>query len=195
MFDLFRNIVRQIPGRIGSLLFGIGEYAQSFEPYRAHEFQKLFEVGFGFARISDQQGRAQREVGNGLPQFVDQFVSLGLGMASVHGRELVVGDMLEGNVEVFADFGFAGHHFDHLVGESRGVGVVEPDPADAVDAAQGFEQFGQASFAVKVQAVVGRVLCDYDQFAHTPAASFRASSSRVSIGTEAWGPRIRGMAQ
>ena len=40
------------------------------------------------------------------PQFVDQFVSLGLGMASVHGRELVVGDMLEGNVEVFADFGF-----------------------------------------------------------------------------------------
>ena len=76
MFDLFRNIVRQIPGRIGSLLFGIGEYAQSFEPYRAHEFQKLFEVGFGFARISDQQGRAQREVGNGLPQFVDQFVSL-----------------------------------------------------------------------------------------------------------------------
>lgn len=32
---------------------------------------------------------------------------------------------------------------------------------------QGFEQFGQASFAVKVQAVVGRVLCDYDQFAHT----------------------------
>ena len=71
--------------------------------------------------------------------------------------------MLERNVEVFADFRLRDHCFDHFVGKGRRIGVVEPNPCNAVNAAQPVEQFAQPSFAVKVDPVVGRVLCDDDQ--------------------------------
>ena len=86
-------------------------------------------------------------------------------MAAVHRRQLGVGDVLEGDVEVFADLRFGGHHLDHVVGEGRRIGVVQPDPLDAVDAAEPAQQFGQHAASVEVDAVIGRVLRDDDQLA------------------------------
>ena len=60
-------------------------------------------------------------------------------------------------------FRLRGHRLDHLVGEPGGVGVVEPDPFDAVDAAQAAQQLGDHPPAVEVDAVVGRVLRDDHQ--------------------------------
>ena len=93
-------------------------------------------------------------------------------MTAVHGRELGVGNVLERNVEVFADFGLRGHHFDHLVGESGGVGVVEAYPRDAVDAAQAAQQLGQHPPSVEVDAVIGRVLRDDHQFPDSLCGEF-----------------------
>ena len=45
-------------------------------------------------------------------------------MAALHQRELVIGDMLEGDVEVAADLLLACHDLNNLVGEVGGVGVV-----------------------------------------------------------------------
>ena len=102
-------------------------------------------------------------------QAADQLHRFGLGMAAVHGRELCVGDMLERNIEVFADFRFRSHDFDHLVGKSRRVGVVEPYPFDAVDAAEAAQQLGEHPLAVEVDAVVGRVLRNDHQLPDAPS--------------------------
>ena len=93
-------------------------------------------------------------------------------MAAQHGRELGVGDVLEGDIEVLADLGLGGHHLDDILGEGGRIGVVEADPLDAVDAAQPPQQFGQHAFAVEVETVVGGVLRDDDQFAHAPLSQF-----------------------
>ena len=110
--------------------------------------------------------------GDRLAQLVDECVGFGLGVAALHGFQLVVGDVLERDVEVFAYLGLAGHHFDHLVGKGRRVGVVEADPADAVDPAQGLEQLGQSSASVEVESVVGGILRNDDQFADAPICQF-----------------------
>ena len=84
----------------------------------------------------------------------------------MHGRELGVGDVLERDVEVFADLGLGGHRLDHVLGEGGRIGVVEAHPLDAVDAAQAAQQLGEHAAAVEVEAVVGGVLGDDDQLAH-----------------------------
>ena len=56
--------------------------------------------------------------------------------------------------------------------EVFGVGVEHADPLDAVDLVEFAEQFGEARAAVQVQAVVGRVLGDDDQFADAVGGEF-----------------------
>ena len=74
--------------------------------------------------------------------------------------------MLEGNVEVFADFRLVRHDLDHVVGEPRRIGVMQADPLDTPDAAQLREQIRQPAAAVEIDPVIGRVLRDDHQFAH-----------------------------
>ena len=172
LFDHLRDVVRQFACRVGSLLLGIGENPEAFEPYVPYELFQFCEIRFRFTGIADQQRRAQRQVGDRPPQFFDQRIGFGLGVVAVHGRELCVGDVLERDVEVFADLGLGCHGFDHLVGECRGVGVVEAYPPDTVDAAQAAQQFGQAALPVEVEPVVGRVLRNDDQFLHASGREF-----------------------
>ena len=172
LFHGLRHVVAELLGRIGPLLLGVGEDPEPLETHLAHELQKLFEIGLRFARVTYEQRRAQREVRNGRAQTADQLHRLGLGVTAVHGRELGVGNVLERNVEVFADFRFRGHHFDHLVGESGGVGVVEAYPRDAVDEAQAAQQLGQHPPSVEVDAVIGRVLRDDHQFPNSLCGEF-----------------------
>ena len=156
----------QFAGRIGSLLLGVGEDPEAVETHLADKVEQLRKVGLRLARIAHQQGRAQRQVGNCPAQTADQLHRLGLRVAAVHGRKLGVGDMLEGDVEVFADLGFGSHHLDHVVGEGRRVGVVEADPRDPLDAAEAAQQLAEHAAPVEVDAVVGRILGDDDQLAH-----------------------------
>ena len=93
-------------------------------------------------------------------------------MAAVHRRELCIGNVLERNVEVFADLGLRGHHFDHLVGESRGVGVVEAYPRDAVDAAQAAQQIGAQKAMKQVRNQINRhTNCDTANLGKTARAN------------------------
>ncbi len=124
---------------------------QPLEAYVAHELFQLGEIGLRFARITDQQRACAAPDRDGSCAGGDQLHRLRLGVAPLHGRELGVGDVLERNVEVLADFGLRGHDLDHLVGECRGVGVVQAYPLDASDAAQPAKQFGQHPSAVEVE--------------------------------------------
>lgn len=80
-----------------------------------------------------------------------------------HAFELAVADVLERNIQVFADFRLIAHCADHVIGELGRIGIVKPEPFDSVDAAKPAQQVAEPAFTVKVQPVIGRVLCDDDQ--------------------------------
>ena len=105
-------------------------------------------------------------LGHSRTQPFDEPIGVGLGVAAFHGLQLRIGDMLEGNVEVFADFRLVRHDLDHVVGEPRRIGVMQADPLDTPDAAQLREQIRQPAAAVEIDPVIGRVLRDDHQFAH-----------------------------
>ena len=163
LFDRFGNVVAEVFGRPGSLLLRVGEDAQPFETYLAHERQQFFEIGLRLARITHQQRRAQRDAGHLAAHFFHQRIGFRFVQPAPHAFELAVADVLERNIQVFADFRLIAHCADHVIGELGRIGIVKPEPFDSVDAAKPAQQVAEPAFAVKVQPVIGRVLCDDDQ--------------------------------
>ena len=150
-----------------SLLLGIGEDTQSLEAHLTNKVAQLLKIGLRLARIAHQEGRTQCQIGNRGTQFTNQSHRLGLCMATQHGRKLIVRDMLEGNIEVFADLRLGGHHLDHLLGEGGRIGIVQANPGDPLNAAQATQQLGQHALAVQINAVVGCILCNDNQLLDT----------------------------
>ena len=183
--------------RVGALLLGIGEDPEAFEPHVTYELFQFCEIRFRFTGIADQQRRAQRQVGDRIPQFFDQRIGFGLGVAAVHGRELCVGDVLERDVEVFADLGL---RMPWLRSPRRGM----PWGRRSGGVSTRCRRCGRGGAAVRpgarrpveVEPVVGRVLRDDDQFLHASGREFARPPPPVPPSVrKRCPPRMSGMAQ
>ena len=55
-----------------------------------------------------------------------QIIGLLLGHMAAHVLQNVVADVLQGDVEVVAHVGVTTHHRQNVVGELRGIGIMQP---------------------------------------------------------------------
>ena len=74
---------------------------------------------------------------------------------------------MEGDVDVVADVFVAMHHLDGVDGERGGVGVVETNPRGAALGGEPFKQLAEGAAMVDVEAVIGGVLRDDDEFLYS----------------------------
>ena len=107
--------------RAGPFFFGILEDTTAFKFEGLDELEEFLMIGVGFAGESGDEGSPDGEIGNAgshsLEEIADIF-SVGL---AVHCVEHVVGNMLQGNVDIARDLGALGEWFG-LVRRTSGPG-------------------------------------------------------------------------
>ncbi len=79
--------------------------------------------------------------------------------------------MLNGQVDVFADFLFPGDDLDESILEvvRMGVGIEEANPFDALDPNQIFQEGFERNFLFQIPAIGSRILGDEDYLSHASA--------------------------
>ena len=158
------------------------EDAAAFELEGLDEVGEFVVVGVGFVGEAGDEGGADGDVGDAGPHAVEEVADVGAVGLPIHDVQHVVGDVLEGDVDVFGDLLAGGDGLDEFVGPMGGVGVEEADPEFAFDrvefAEEGGEGFaaggvdaggGFGSLAAALPAVhaeVGGVLGDEVEFLH-----------------------------
>ena len=162
---------------------GVGEDAQPFETHLAHERQQFFEIGLRLARITHrQQRRAQCQVGDRRAQAAGSSPWPRPWWRRCIDASFVHRKCWNGMSRYLRRFRLLRPSVRSPRRGTGGVGVVEPDPFDAVDAAQAAQQLGEHP-PVRGRCR-SRSSCAMTISSWTPcSASLRASSSS-SIGTE-----------
>lgn len=94
----------------------------------------------------------------------------GPGGATIHGIEDGIGCMLDGHVDVGAEFFLGGQQVDEVFSPARGVGVEEANPFQIVDAGASPDEVGQPGPSVDVGPIGHGVLA-------TRAISFALSAT------------------
>jgi hypothetical protein len=115
--------------------------------------------------VAGDEGGAEGAAGDARVKSFDQIADLPLAVPAAHRLEHVAVDVLDRHVEVAGHARLGADRLEQLVGAGRRVGVVEADPAEAVDAGELAQQRGEARrrriFGVRqVGPVRGQVLRD-----------------------------------
>ncbi len=148
----------------GTFFGGVSECAEAFELEFFDAFGEGFEGFGGFAGEADDHGGAQDDVGHGGAQCGEAFSQGGVAGGAAHGFEDGGVEVLEGDVDVVADFRLTGDELDQVVGEAGGVEVEEADPEVAGYVAESGEEVAEVGVVVEVGAVGGDVLGDEVDF-------------------------------
>ena len=149
-------------GAVRPFLFRIRKGTKAFEAAFLDKIEQVAEFRFPFPGMSHDQGSPQNDAGNQLAH--PQVSRLPAVHTAPHHGQDTVGTVLQRDVDIRTDLRIVGHQVEHILREAGGIAVVQPDPRKAVDFGQLFQQTGKAALAITVQAVIGRILCDDDQF-------------------------------
>ena len=162
----FRGVVDGVAEGKGRGVFfgGVGKDAEAVEASGADEVLEFVESCLVLAGVAHDQGGADGHAGDHLPHFVQEGQCAFAVDAAVHGVENAAVDVLEWDVDVFADIRVAGNSLNGVEWEGGWVGVVEPDPFGAGLGGEAFEEGADAPLAVEVDAVVGCILSNNNQF-------------------------------
>ena len=79
-------------------------------------------------------------------------------MATLHRRKLIIGNMLERNIQISANLLLARHNLDNLIGEVSWIGVVQTHPLKLLNPAKTLQKLGQLTLTVDVDTIVCRIL-------------------------------------
>ena len=77
---------------------------------------------------------------------------------ALHAIKHVVGDVLQGNVQILADILLLTHHPQQFPRKMSGIGIVETNPFDALDISHLFNEFCDMLLAVDINTVVSQFL-------------------------------------
>ena len=77
---------------------------------------------------------------------------------AVHAGEHVVGDVLQGDVEILAHVGTRRYDVEQLQGKLVGVGIMEANPLYALYVGHVVYELGDVTLAVDVDAIIGQLL-------------------------------------
>lgn len=178
LFGFGGNLVLHL-GATRAFLLRIPENAEAFEFGFADKRLEFGDIGFGLARKADNEGGADGDAGDAGADALDEIADVVAAGLALHGAEHVVGDVLQGNVDVAGDFRALGDGLDELVAPMRGVGVEQANPEvalDGVELAQERRQCGAAAgvhgrarigtLLPRIHAEEGRVLGNQIEFFH-----------------------------
>ena len=98
-----------------------------------NEASKLLEVGFGFARVSDDERGSKDEIGNRAAQALDHLVHALATVSAPHGAKHRIRRVLKRHVDVRENLLVLRDDFDERVAERFRVEVVRANPANAID--------------------------------------------------------------
>ena len=156
-------------------------------------------VVFRFSGESGDEGGADGDARNGLPDIPEQRADIVSVRYALHGVQHIIGNMLEGNVYIAGHFGAFRDGCGQFVAPVGGVGVEQPDPEFSLNGVQSAEQGSQgfsaggihraaavwARIRPFIHAVIGDVLRDEADFLHAgPDKGFRFTHY-VLLGTAA----------
>ncbi len=105
------------------------------------EVEQFIEIFIGFPGESYHQGGADVYAGDFSAHFVQQAAGLVGRYVPAHIVQHIVGNVLEGYVEICAHVFTACHHVKKPVGEFRRVCVMQANPFHPVDIGETVNQF------------------------------------------------------
>lgn len=135
-----------------SFFFGVLEDAAAFEFEGLDEVEEFLVVLFGFAGEAGDEGGADGEIRDAVAHALEEVADVFPVGLAVHLVEHVVGDVLQGNIDIAGDFGTLGDGLDEFIGPMRGVGVEEADPEVAFEFIESAEEGGEGFASGRVDA-------------------------------------------
>ena len=85
----------------------------------------------------------------------------------VHLRQHMVGDMLQGDVQILAHIVVLTHHVKQFQWELVGIGIVKSYPFHALDVCHFVDKLSYPCLAIKITAIIGEFLFDDLKFSHS----------------------------
>ena len=96
---------------------------QTFPDERFQFLESLFRL----AREAGDEGRPQRHIRDLVQDLVEKLFRESVGWTA-HGFKDIFVDVLQRQIDVFADLLLPCYHVDKLVAYRRGIEILEPDP-------------------------------------------------------------------
>ncbi len=150
---------------------------------------------FRFTWEAGDKGRANNQAIDPRSQTVDQFARLIRGHTPGHAAQHVTVDVLQRHIDIWQYVRRVGDYIQQAVIDIHRVEVHQANPVEPFDLTERLQQLRQHGFAVDIHTPVGRVLSDYDQFAHARSDQLAGFRQNCSCGLLACLPRILGIAQ
>ena len=148
----------------GSTFFGgIGENACTFDFSLPKELTKLLKFCLALAGVTDNKAGADNKTGDAFPELFEKLSIALAAAAAVHAAEHFGVDMLDGDIQIFDNFGVGCNLVNKLIVYLVGVEIVETEPLYALNVAELPAKLGKAALAVKVSAIAGQILSDKDK--------------------------------
>jgi len=147
------------------LFFRVIEDTHAIDLGFTHEIAEALEGSLVLARVADDECGTQGEVGDDAAGTLDHVAHRLAGVATAHLLQDLVVDVLHRYVQVLRDARLARHHVQELVGDGRGIGIMQANPAQTLDLGEAPQQSGEVrsrvGFAIRqIAAVGGEILCD-----------------------------------
>ena len=157
-------------GCLGALLRGEGEGPCPLQPNLLEEIKQLLEFFRSFAGKAGDQAGADHKSGNLRPQLFEQLAKKRAVPPTVHQLQNMIVAVLNGDIQIFHDFGFLCHHPDEFIIDLVGIDIVNANPVYPLDFGKLTQQLRKQTFVFRqIRAVTAGVLSHHDQFLHAGA--------------------------
>ena len=144
----------------------VWENTDALELLLGHELLEFLVLGFRFTGEADDERRPHGQLRPGSPQLPEQCFRCSTVHPAYHPLQHPVVDVLEWHIEVRDDLLGCAKELEQVLADVFRVGVQKAYPLQALHLIEFPQEFRQADSAIQIHAVVGRVLCHDDEFAH-----------------------------
>ena len=161
LLHLFRNIVGIMPGTIRSLFLRISESPHPFKACPFHKVEKLLEILFRLTRESNHKCGAQMNTWHPFSNVfyqVDCFLPCHMAM---HALQHMVGNMLQGNIEIVTHIIVCSHNIEQFHGKLVGIGIMQSNPFHSFDSSHFIDERGDVALSVPIHTIIREFLLDY----------------------------------
>ena len=157
-------------GGLGALLRGEGERPRPLQPNLLEEIKQLLEFFLSLAGKAGDQTGADHKSGNLRPQLFEQLPQERTVAPAVHQLQNMIVAVLNGDVQIFHDFGFLCHHPDEIIIDFIGIDIVNANPVNPIDFRKLTQQLRQQPLVFRqIRAVTAGILRHHNQFLHAGA--------------------------
>ena len=153
--------------RICAIFLTVGKRSHALETLTLHEIDKELEVLFGLTWETHHERGAKMNARNFLADTSQKLFRLLASDMPKHSVEHMVGRMLKGNVEIFADIRVFSHHRQKVEREIVRIGIMKANPLDTRNLCYLLNKFCDIEPAIKILAIACQILSDELELMHS----------------------------